>query len=323
MRRGRVIGGLFVLALLILVAVRGVPAVVRAHRFVRAQTAADLPERLLALAVQGLPPERGEWGQAMLAELAGVRGSQARWRFSAGCSRAAAALRLRASVAAPDRGGAAVRALVLGALAITVALAGYGLVHYPGLRSGPGVWLSFAAFLAIVLAYAWTALALSRGSTPEARAARAYGLAAGIVIGAAWLMLLAPAEFSKSLVALPLAVALLGPVCVALLAGRASGSAGTATAAAVWSGLVGGLLVFIVWVAATYNDDGRPYDAQMLRDFHRSGSHDLVAYAVSDNLGAALGLLVIIPVVALALGSLSGRLAAARSPATRPARPRR
>jgi hypothetical protein len=275
------------------------------------------------MAVQGLPPQRGEWGQAMLAELAGVRGSRSRWRFGIGCVRAVTVLRLRTSLTEPGRGGAGVRAVVLGALAATVALAGYGLVRYPGLRSGPGVWLSLAAFLVIVLGYAWTALALSRGSTAEAGIARRYGLAAGVVIGAAWLLVLAPAEVSKSLVFVPLAVALLGPVCVALLAGHASGNAGPATAAAVWSGLVGGLLVFIVWVAATYSDDGRPYDAQMLRDFHRSGSHDLIAYAVSDNLGAALGLLVIIPVVALALGSLSGRLAADRSPATRPAPPRR
>ncbi len=58
---------------------------------------------------------------------------------------------------------------------------------------------------------------------------------------------------------------------------------------------------------------GRPYDAQMMRDFHASGSRDLAAYAVGDNLGAALGLLLFMPVVALALGSLTGRVTAARA----------
>ena len=66
-------------------------------------------------------------------------------------------------------------------------------------------------------------------------------------------------------------------------------------------------------MTTTYVRDGRPYDAQMLRDFHASGSRDLAAYAVGDNLGAALGLLLIVPVVALALGSLAGRISADRA----------
>lgn len=259
----------------------------------------------------------------MLAELAGVRGARARWRFSSGCSRVAIAQRLRASLTAPDRGGRGVRALVLAAVAATVALVALGLVRYPGLRAGRSAWLALAAFLLIALAYALAALTLSRGSSPQAAAARRYGLATGIVIGAAWLLILAPAEVSKSLVFVPLSVALLGPVAVAVIAGRATRSARAGTAAAIWSGLAGGLLVFIVWVTVTYADDGRPYDSQMLRDFHHSGSHDLAAYAVGDNLGAALGLLVLIPVVALAAGSLSGRLAARPAPATRHAPPRR
>ena len=71
--------------------------------------------------------------------------------------------------------------------------------------------------------------------------------------------------------------------------------------------------MFIIWVTVTYVRDGRPYDAQMLRDFHRSGSRDLAAYAVSDNLGAAFGMLLILPVVAVALGSLTGRITAFRA----------
>lgn len=50
--------------------------------------------------------------------------------------------------------------------------------------------------------------------------------------------------------------------------------------------------------------DDRPYDAQLLGDLHTSRSHDHVAYVVADNLGGALGLLVSIPVVAFARGSL-------------------
>jgi hypothetical protein len=52
------------------------------------------------------------------------------------------------------------------------------------------------------------------------------------------------------------------------------------------------------------------YALVRLRDFHNSGSPDLATYAVSDNLGSGLVLLLIVPIVALALGSLSAGLAA-------------
>lgn len=49
----------------------------------------DWPERALRYAVERMPETRGEWGAAMLAELATVRGFWARWRFALGCARAA------------------------------------------------------------------------------------------------------------------------------------------------------------------------------------------------------------------------------------------
>jgi hypothetical protein len=64
-------------------------------------------------------------------------------------------------------------------------------------------------------------------------------------------------------------------------------------------------------MTAAYARDGRPYDAGLLQDFHRSGSSHLATYAVRDAFGTALFLLVLIPVVALAFGSLGARLPAA------------
>jgi hypothetical protein len=64
-----------------------------------------------------------------------------------------------------------------------------------------------------------------------------------------------------------------------------------------------------VWVTATYLRDGLPYDHGLIRDFHRSGATDLATYAVSDNLGSGLMLLLLVPTVALAVGFLSARLA--------------
>lgn len=307
----RVIGGIFILALVVIVVARGVPAVVRARRVVRKSGGADWPDRLLGLAVGGLPADRSEWGTAMSAELGGVEGRRARWRFSLGCARASVAMQVRAAVATRDRGGSGVRAFALCAVVVALGLAGYGLVRYPALRSSFNTWASATFFVALALGYAVSALSLSRGAAAQAVVARRYGLAGGLLTGGAWLLILAPDAIGKSLVVVPLLVALLAPLAVAGLAARTSGNARAATGAALWSGLIGALLVFIIWVATTYARDGRPYDAQLLRDYHRSGSHDLVAYAVADNIGGALELLVIIPLVALALGSLGGRLAAA------------
>jgi hypothetical protein len=53
------------------------------------QPATDGPARLLAAAVATLPGDRRDWGAAMTAELARVQGRSVRWRFAAGCARAA------------------------------------------------------------------------------------------------------------------------------------------------------------------------------------------------------------------------------------------
>jgi hypothetical protein len=153
---------------------------------------------------------------------------------------------------------------------------------------------------------------MSPGTTRAAGLARRHGLIGGVLVGAAWLVVLRPTSLLKEWVAVPLAVALLAPACLAALTGRTTGDARAARATAAWSGLVGALLAFIVWVTATYLRDGGPYDPQLLRDFQRSHSHDLVAYAVGDSLGVALGLLALIPLVALALGSLTAGPAAGR-----------
>lgn len=46
----------------------------------------DWPAQLLTSAVRRMPVERGEWGAAMLAELATLQQPFARWRFALGCA---------------------------------------------------------------------------------------------------------------------------------------------------------------------------------------------------------------------------------------------
>ena len=99
---------------------------------------------------------------------------------------------------------------------------------------------------------------------------------------------LSPTSGLKTLVAIPLAVALVGPAGIGALAARRTGQASDGTLAALWTAIVGGLLVFAIWVTATYADAGRPYDTGLVHDFKQSGATDLATYAVGDSLGSAL-----------------------------------
>ena len=166
-------------------------------------------------------------------------------------------------------------------------------------------------FLAGLLVYVGLAVLLSRGVGESPASARLYGLIGGLVLGACWLLAIAPPSILKEKRAGCSSrywSRFFGPTLVAAIAGRHTRDSTTGALAALWAGLVGGLTVFIVWVSVTYADAGGPYDAGLVRDFHKSGSPDLATYAVSDNLGSGLVLLLMIPAVALALGSLSARL---------------
>jgi hypothetical protein len=81
-------------------------------------SALDGPARLLAAATATLPADRRDWGAAMAAELAQVpvRERAARWRFAAGCARAA--------IFPP--GGTRAAVGVAGALAVTATVAAAG-----------------------------------------------------------------------------------------------------------------------------------------------------------------------------------------------------
>ena len=147
--RGCVIAALFVFAAVLLT----VPAVARAGRRARRDAGGDAPARLLALAVTGLPESHRDWGRAMCAELETVCGRGPRWRFSLGCARAAGVIRARVTLTSRERGGAGLRAVIGAGVLAAVALAGYGLVRYPGLRSGADAAIAAVAFVALLLAY--------------------------------------------------------------------------------------------------------------------------------------------------------------------------
>jgi hypothetical protein len=57
---------------------------------------------------------------------------------------------------------------------------------------------------------------------------------------------------------------------------------------------------------------GRPYDPGLVRDFHNSGAPDLATYAVSDNLGAAMVLMLLVPLMTATLGCAAATITARR-----------
>ena len=123
----------------------------------------DGPGWLLAAATAALPAVRREWGQAMAAELAQVDGGAARWRFAAGCARAA--------VFPPGGSRAAVGAT--GALAVA-ALAATALGTGAALPAGRVFALTFIGLLGSL---ATLAVARSRRVRPAGPGPALAGLA--------------------------------------------------------------------------------------------------------------------------------------------------
>ena len=112
----------------------------------------DPPLRLLNWAVSLLSPQRAEWGQAMLGELAHLDGALRRLRFAVGCTGAALVL--------PPWGRAATGLwATVGITAASFAIYASLTVQY-GL--GVGGWIGLAVVLAICVGYLLGASALLR-----------------------------------------------------------------------------------------------------------------------------------------------------------------
>jgi hypothetical protein len=114
--------------------------------------AEDAPLRLLRWAISLLSPQRADWGQAMLGELAHLDGRWRRMRFAFGCAGAALIM--------PPWGRAAIGlwamvAATAGSLAIYAGLT----VHY---ELGAGDWIALAVLGIICAGYVFGASALLR-----------------------------------------------------------------------------------------------------------------------------------------------------------------
>ena len=143
---------------------------------------------------------------------------------------------------------------------------------------------------------------------------RRYGSLTGITVGGSWFFLLTSYAMTPDVSFLPLAIALLAPPVTARAVAAKEHSSAAGIRTAVWAGLTAGMLIFIAYSATILVTQGKPYDAAFINEFHHSGTTtSLASYAVGDGLTQALAMMVIVPVVGVAFGSLASFVAASKS----------
>jgi len=264
--------------------------------------ATDLPAAIVAWAARVLPPDRAEWGQAMTAEMQQYHG-RARWRFAVGCAVAAVGLPKR------DRGGRWIPVAVLVAAVVSAGLVGYGFVRYPGMIKGGGTWLALTAFALTLTGFVVAVRAVSRRTRVGP-----FDLSCGGVLAAIWIAVGALAlsgrgkEWMLALFVLPVVT-----IAAGALAARHGRTRTAGLRTVVVAAVVAALAVFLVLAADTLITGGRPYDAGQLRDFAGSGYPDIATYAVSDDLGTDMVLLLLMFMMTAVLGSAGTLLGVRRS----------
>jgi hypothetical protein len=178
-------------------------------------------------------------------------------------------------------------------IAAALGLAGFGLVRYPGLRSG--WWIpEVGAFLVAIAIYAVLGLRLSLLGPPAARRAALL-----VALPAAGLSAAAASGDGAGSYALALATIAL-PALAAAIAGRHGNRGGSAVAAGLCA-VIAGLLTFIGYATVTYVTNGGTATPALLAEFRRSGASDYTAWAVGDSLGGAVFLLALLITTGAAL----------------------
>jgi hypothetical protein len=289
--------------------------VLQRRRNVRRRSATppmDAPARLLAWATGFLTADRTAWGQAMIGELEHLHQRPRRWRFALGCLAATLLL-------FPARRAGAGRlmiALVAAAAAGSAGLVGYGLLRYPAILTSGGTWPALATFGAVLAGFSLLTVVLVRRG-----AAAGLALAGGLGTATVWLVFgytaltyaQARPVLSWLLLALPFA-----PLVVGVAATRHGRTGAAGRRSALLSAIVTGLALFLALAGVALATAGGPYDPGQLRDFPGSRFPDIATYAVSDNLGTAMSLLLLASMLTAALGCAAATATARirRAPAT-------
>jgi hypothetical protein len=263
----------------------------------------DAPAGLLAWSIGFLPAERADWGQAMVGELGQLQHRSKRWRFALSCLAATLLFPARQSGA-----GRLVIALVAASAAGCAALVTYGMLRYPAILTSRGTWPALATFAVVLIGFTLLAGVLVRRGAPAGLA-----LLGGLGTAVVWIVFgytavtyaQARPVLSWLLLALPLA-----PLAVGAASTRHGRTGAASRQAALLSAIVTGLTLFLTLASVALLTAGGPYDPGQIRDFPGSRFPDIATYALNDNLGTAMSLLLLASITTAALGCASATITA-------------
>jgi hypothetical protein len=271
----------------------------------------DFSSRVVTVAARLLPPERHEWGAAMVAELAHVHGPASRLRFSLGCVRAALFSPRLAVYFTPRIAVIAIVAGVIGCIATTA----YVIAAYPvaAQELSRATWLSFAL---VHIGFLATALAPPRLLVVRQRVVR-IGVLCGAVffivvrLGMWFIESARQAKFDDDVIGgLFMVFVFIGALvtCAAFVA-RNERSFRAGVIAAFWTGIVAALLGFSVDLIGTVN--GLNFEAHLREVWPRHPAPTLDSFLrkhMGEHLAASMRGLVALPVLAVLVGSLGATI---------------
>ncbi|MDQ6731687.1 MAG: hypothetical protein M3022_15725, partial [Actinomycetota bacterium] len=203
--------------------------------------------------------------------------------------------------------------VVAAAIAIAIGLAVFGLLRYPGLRSG--WWAAdVTVFLLALGVHGALGARLALLGSPRARR---IGLVAALPAAG---MAAAAAESSGAVsYALALAVPAL-PAAAGWTATRVEHRVGSGVVAAATACVLASLLTFSAFVIVTYIQNGAAPTPALLAQFHHSDVRDYATWAVGDNLGGATFMLGFVLLLGASLGVGAASVAPPRVSSPRRAR---
>jgi hypothetical protein len=193
----------------------------------------------------------------------------------------------------------------------------YSLWRYPGILVPPRPAAITGGLFAVVLVVYWGVTIYStRGKRGDVHRGAHLGLVWGILIASFWSVEVAagnladPQTFGLAALYFGAAgLAFLSPLFAGIAGARRSGRILAGSLVGLWSGLVSGVLTFLIIMAVTYVFlDSLLLDPQNQTDFQRSGAPDIVAFVVGDSLAGATGHLIIGAILGPSLGTVGGVL---------------
>jgi hypothetical protein len=215
----------------------------------------------------------------------------------------------RPDLAVRSPGGVGMRGFVLVGVPACIGVVLVGIGRYPQAGEDP-LHLYALVFALVLVAYAWLAVFPPPPLRPAGvRAVTAAALPAGLLAAGLWVLGSEAGDRAWNPAIAPVAF-LAAQAVPAFAAAGTQRTAARGAALGLWTGLVAGVGHCVGLLVATYASiDAYGAVPSLVADFRASGQPSLASYMVSDNLGAAVFMLVLLPAVGLAAGAAGAAVA--------------